>query len=266
MKDRIPPLLSVQKLSFRFGDTWTLQDVDFEVPPGTILGIAGPNGSGKTTLLKMLAGLLQPHQGGVRLLGDAITALSPREIARRVAIVFQDNPWTFPISVYEMVALGRSAHLSGIGFLRPVDRERVMQALGDMALETLQNHSISHLSGGERQRVFIARALAQESDIMILDEPTTHLDIGHQSMILRHLAAYHRRRGGGLVMIGHDLNILGSFCQTILLLHEGRVAAWGPPQEVLTEQNIEKIYRCAVLKDTHPTTGTPRITTLDSWR
>ncbi|MBI5197394.1 MAG: ABC transporter ATP-binding protein [Nitrospirae bacterium] len=254
------PLLEVQSLSFRYQGDWVLREVTFQVPRGTIWGIVGPNGSGKTTLLKLLAGLLSPQKGTVRLEGEDLREMSPISLARRLGVVFQENFQDFPLRVYDMVALGRSPHLSGLGFLNSDDQEIVGRAIRDMGVEDLRSQSISAISGGERQRVLIARTLAQQAEILLLDEPTTHLDIGHQFEMQQYLLDLLRQREMTLVVVSHDLNMVSSFCDGLLLLHQGRVVGCGSPGDVLTERIVRELYDCPVRVDRDPLTGVPRFT------
>jgi iron complex transport system ATP-binding protein len=237
--------------------------VDFEVRQGEILGIIGPNGSGKTTLLKILGGLLVPSEGAVRLKDRSIAGIPPRERAMRIGMVLQEPPGLFAMSVLEMVALGRAPYLSGMGFLGRKDWDIVDRAMKDMDLFHLKDRPLAAISGGERQRVLIARAMAQEVEVLLLDEPTTHLDIGHQQEIQSHLTSLNRGKGLTLIVVSHDLNLAGSFCRTLVLLHRGAVVEWGKPEAILTEEKIRDVYACPVLVDRHPVSGAPRLTLLE---
>ncbi|MBI4715586.1 MAG: ABC transporter ATP-binding protein [Nitrospirae bacterium] len=258
------PLLAADHLSHRYRETWVIRDLAFEIDRGEILGILGPNGSGKTTLVKLLAGLLPPRKGGVTLDNKDLATIPPRDLARRIGVVFQEPPPWFDLSVREMVALGRSPYLSGVGFPGRRDRTVVEAMLKALDLIPLKNRPVSTLSGGERQRVLIARALAQEPEILFLDEPTTHLDIGRQVELRNHLLTLHREQGITLVLVTHDLNFAGSFCRRLLLLERGRLAGNGSPAEVLTAETLHAVYGCPVRVGRDPVTGNPWVDPFDS--
>ncbi|SEO03600.1 iron complex transport system ATP-binding protein [Pseudorhodobacter antarcticus] len=227
------------------GLTWTprgappiLSDVGFTVPQGQILAICGANGAGKSTLLRMLYRYLRPDAGRVTLGGDDLWALPARAAARRVAAVLQEQPTDFALDVREMVGLGRTPHRQGFAASGARDAEIIAAALHRMDLTRFAASPFGTLSGGERQRVMIARALAQEPELLVLDEPTNHLDIRHQLEVLALL------RGLGLtvVLTLHDLTLAAEIADTLLLLHRGRLVAHGPPAKVLTPHTIAATF------------------------
>jgi iron complex transport system ATP-binding protein len=250
----------LHNVSFRYIQPWVLQDCSLEIAEGEILGIIGANGSGKTSLLKLMAGLLRPQEGLIRLHGQDVATLSPREIASRVALVPQESQVLFPFTVSELVLMGRFVHQNGWSWESPEDLRITRQAMQIMDVEHLAARTFQELSGGERHRAVIARALAQQSRILLLDEPTAFLDLKHQIEIYAILKGLNRERGVTVVVVSHDLNLASQHCDRLLLLHEGRPFRTGPPDEVLTVEHLRTVYGCEVLIDHHPTAGTPRIT------
>ena len=250
----------LDQVSFRYSDQWVLRDFGLDVREGEIWGIIGPNGSGKTSLLKLMAGLLQPQVGRVSLCGQDVSTLDARALARQVAMVPQEHHVLFPFTVAEVVLMGRFVHQNGWGWESPEDLRIARAVLQVMDLEPLINRTFQELSGGERQRTIIARALAQQAPILLLDEPTAFLDIKHQLEIYATLRRLNQDRGVTIVVVSHDLNLASQYCQRLLLLHEGRGFCTGSPAEVLTAENLGIVYGCEVLIDQHPEAGTPRIT------
>jgi len=249
-----------QDVHFRYAESWVLRHCSLEVSEGEILGIIGPNGSGKTSLLKLMAGLLQPQEGLISLHGHDVSALSPQELARRVALVPQESLMVFPFTVGELVLMGRFAHRKGWGWESADDLRLAGQAMQVMEVEHLADRTFQALSGGERHRTMIARALAQHSRILLLDEPTAFLDLKHQIEIYAILKGLNRDQAVTVVLVSHDLNLASQHCDRLLLLHEGRPYRTGPPKDVLTAAHLRMVYGCDVLIDSHPLTGTPRIT------
>jgi iron complex transport system ATP-binding protein len=229
---------------------------------GRVVGILGPNGSGKSTLLKLLARVFQPQEGKIELLGDSLSGLSQLDVAKRVALVPQETLQVFPFTIAEMVMMGRSPHHQGWGGWHWEDAEdwRVAQAaMEDLNVSHLGNRLVTEVSGGERQRAVIARALVQEPQILLLDEPTAFLDLHHQLDIARIIKRLNRDRGLTVVLVSHDLNLVSQYCDQILLLNHGRLAAMGSPQMVIKSSVIEAVYGCSVLVDRHPQSGLPRV-------
>ncbi len=240
----------------RYGRREALRDLSLEFPAGTFAGILGPNGAGKSTLVRALTGLLSPAVGEV-LYGDRpVSRLSPAEVARRVAVVPQDVWVPFEYSVLEMALMGRAPHLGLLGLEGERDLRLARAALARLGLAELEDRPVSTLSGGERQRVLLARALAQETPVVLLDEPTAHLDIAHQVEILELLAALHRE-GRTVLAVLHALTLAARFCPRLVLLAGGAVAADGPPGAVLTEPRLREVYGADVLVSGHPEDGGP---------
>ena len=216
--------------------------VSFDVERGTIVGLLGPNGSGKTTLVRMLAGMLYPDSGHVELDGASVLDMSRRDLARRVALVPQETHTTFDFSVIDMVLMGRYPHLGPFELERPADLDIARQALRATGTEALESRSFRTLSGGEKQRVVIAAALAQASDLLLLDEPTTALDVGYQFEVATLLKRLNAEHGTTMIVSTHDLNLAASLCERVVLLKSGSVIAQGPTAETLTAENIRLLY------------------------
>ncbi len=258
----------LRDIGFRYGrnyaqadaQAWVLEDCSLDVHDGEILGIIGPNGSGKTSLLKLMAGLLRPQAGQVCLHGSDVATLSPLEMARLVALVPQESQVLFPFTVGELVLMGRFVHQKGWGWESADDLRIARHAMRIMEVDHLAGRTFQALSGGERHRTVIARALAQQTPILLLDEPTAFLDLKHQIEMFGILKALNRERQVTVALVSHDVNLAGQYCDRLLLLHEGKPYRVGSPKDVLTIEHLRVVYGCEVLLDAHPTTGTPRIT------
>ena len=219
-----------------------LDDVSLTVARGSIVGLIGPNGSGKTTLIRLLNGTLSPSRGSVTLDGVPLATLRRRDLARRIAVVPQETQVTFDFSALEIVLMGRYAHLGPFALEGPDDVSIARKALGATGTGALEARQFAKLSGGEKQRVVIASALAQASDILLLDEPTTALDVGFQFEIASLLARLNREHGTTMVVSTHDLNLAATLCTELVLLKAGRVLAKGPTADTLTPSNIRELY------------------------
>ncbi len=251
------PVVQTHALTKRFGRITAVNELDFQVEQGQTYGILGPNGSGKTTLIRAVSGVVAPQDGGIRLDGSDALGLSAREMALRVAVVPQ-NPHLPPaFTALELVLMGRTPHLGLLQGEGQADLEAARRAM--LATETweLADRPIGELSGGERQRVLVARALAQETPLLLLDEPTAHLDIGHQAATLRLMARLCRSEGKAVLAAVHDLTLAAQFCHRLLMLHQGRVVAEGGPRQVLTPERLRQVYGASVHVLSHPVTGRP---------
>ncbi len=266
------PAIEVQGLSFRYhaiegeGRIWTLDHLSFHVDAGEILGIVGPNGSGKSSLLKTLSGLLPVSEGDILLGGLSLQKRSQTHIARLVAVVPQEYVQVFPFTVAETVLMGRFPHRTGrwwsmgIGDETANDLACAHQAMVDTDVLSLADRLVSDLSGGERQRVVIARAVAQEPKILLLDEPTAFLDINHQIDICSLIGRLRAARRLTVVLVSHDLNVASQYCDRVLMLKEGRICRIGSPEETIRPDVLRMVYGCDVVVDVHPQTGRPRVT------
>jgi iron complex transport system ATP-binding protein len=219
-----------------------LDRVSIDVERGTIVGLLGPNGSGKTTLVRVIAGMLRPHTGSVLLDGAPVSGMARRDLARRLAVVPQETQTTFDFSVIDMVLMGRYPHLGAFELEGLADLDIAREALRATGTAALEARPFATLSGGEKQRVVIASALAQASDILLLDEPTTALDLGYQFEIASLLRRLNSERGTTMVVSTHDLNLAAAVCERIVLLKDGRVIAQGETATTLTAENIRLLY------------------------
>lgn len=239
-----------------------LKELSCLILSGRVLGILGPNGSGKSTLLKLLARVFYPQNGTIDLLGKSLSGLSQVEVAKRVALVPQETLQVFPFTIAEMVLMGRSPHHQGWGGWHWEDSQDwavAQKAMDELDVAHLGDRLVTEVSGGERQRAVIARALVQEPQILLLDEPTAFLDLHHQLDIARIIKRLNRERGLTVVLVSHDLNLASQYCDQVLLLNHGRLAAMGTPQTVIQPKIIEAVYGCSVLVDRHPQSGLPRV-------
>ena len=229
-------------LTFAYGTTTVLHDVDVRASSGRVLGLLGPNGSGKTTLVRLLSGTARPRHGEAWIDGQPLRSLGHRELAQQVAVVLQETTGDLPMTVADMVMLGRSPHQSTFARNSATDHRIAATALRQVGARHLAERIFSGLSGGEKQRVMIARALAQQPSHLMLDEPTNHLDIRFQHELL----AIVRGLTITTVVVLHDINLAARYCDDVLVLDRGRVAAHGPCDEVLTPALLQEIYGVGV--------------------
>ncbi len=259
-------MLEAWEIFVKLGDRMVLDDVSFELADGKILAVVGPNGAGKTTLIKTLNGTIEPEYHGGALIYDAkmnrreIQFMSRAEIAREIAVVAQETETRFPVSVIEFVLAGRFVHGGPFGWESEADIASARRALADCDLAEYEARLMNELSGGERQRVVLARALATNARILLLDEPTANLDLAHQAMMFNLVRKRCRSCNASAVVITHDLNLAAEFADEILMLKDGKVAAYGEPREVLTAENIEDVFGVKVLLDENPASGNVRVT------
>lgn len=253
-------MLSIKNIVCGYPSGFTLENISFEVKRKEFLGIVGPNGSGKTTLLKAITKLLQPLEGEIILEGKNIEDMDFKEISEKIAVVPQTFNIELDMSVEEFVSLGRIPHRKAFQFLETkFDEEIVQDAMRLTETIELKERAINNLSGGENQRVAIARALAQKPQLLLLDEPTAHLDIGHQVRLLDLLKKLNRDNLLTVIAIFHDLNLASEYCDRLLLLKDGKVHSIGIPEEVLTYQILEEVYNTLVVVQKNPASGKPYI-------
>ena len=247
--------LATTSVTASYGPRVVLRDCSFSLGSGEIVAVVGPNGAGKSTLLRVLAGLLRPAAGAVALDGHDVATMSRSALARRIAVVPQIFDTLFPFTVREVVALGRTARLGAFGRASADDLAAVDRAIDELELGPLASRRIDRLSGGERQRAVLAMALAQESDVLLLDEPTVHLDPGHQLAtlgLLRDLAA---RRQLAVCAVLHDLNLASTFASRIVAIADGRIVRDGTPLEVIHSDLVRAVFGEGlevVARDGHP--------------
>jgi ABC-type cobalamin/Fe3+-siderophores transport system ATPase subunit len=235
-------MLRAERLSFGYDDGFSLRDATVTITPGSLTGLLGPNGCGKTTLLKLLCGVLRPQSGGVRLGDRPLQAMTRRELARHVAVVPQETHPAFEYSVLEMVLMGRHPHLGAFQLEGPADLEIAHASLEATGAVHLAARNYMTLSGGEKQRVIIASALAQATELLLLDEPTASLDLGYQLEVAALLARLNRERKVTMVLATHDLNLAASVCDRLVVMRGGRVLAQGATRDVLTGEMVRQLY------------------------
>ena len=249
--------LRLRSVTVRYGARTALQDLDLEVPRGQFLALAGPNGSGKTTLLRAILGFVPLGQGSVELFGDELPSLSVAERARRVAWVPQEETPRDDVPLFDYVLYGRYAHLGRLQGESSTDREAAIRALRAVDLEGRARDGVLSVSGGERQRAILARALVQEAPLVLLDEPTSHLDIAHQIDLLTRVRELSRDRGVTIVAAMHDLNLAARYSDRIVVLSRGRRVADGPASSVLSEELLARVWGVVADLRRDPRSGTP---------
>jgi iron complex transport system ATP-binding protein len=253
--------LDVSDLVVRRGDRRVLRGASLRADAGEVVGLVGPNGAGKTTLLRACTGAVTPESGTVRLSGDDAAGLSARETARLAASVPQDPSLDFDFPVREAVAMGRTAHVPRFGRRGSADRAAVERAMARAAVSELADRSVTAISGGERARVLLARALAQEAPLLLLDEPTANLDVNHQVRTLS-LVRDLTDEGRAVVAAIHDLDLAARFCDRLVLLADGRIRAAGRPEAVLTPAALADAFGVNARVSRDPATGSLRVTVL----
>ena len=263
MADRtVAPRLSVRDVAFGYGAKPVLAGLSLDLHAGEAVALLGRNGAGKSTLIRLLSGVLAPSRGTILLDGAPLGRLNRRTLARRLAVVPQDVQVPFAFTAREVVALGRTAHVPFLHGESSADRAAVEGALDGLGLDTLAERVYSSLSGGERQRAVLAMALAQQPSVLLLDEPTVHLDLAHQLAalhVVRNLACH---QGLSVLAAVHDLNLAALLFDRLLFLKEGRIVADGPPDAVLTADVVYDVFDARVAIYRHPTTGVPQVTLL----
>ncbi len=247
--------LRASQLSVGYHGRQVLRDVSLEAAMGELVAIVGPNGAGKSTLLRLLSGALIPWSGSIEVLGRPLAKFDRRALARTVAVVAQENAIAFPFTVLEAVLMGRAPHLAPLSFESPRDLALARRALDRLGLLALAARPMQELSGGERKRVVLARALAQEPKIALLDEPTAFLDLKHIAEIFAILRELRTERGLAVIATLHDLNAAALYADRVLLLKDGAAVASGAPDQVFTAENLRAVYDTEVYVGRNPATG-----------
>jgi len=255
-------MLEAKNIRVNYGAREALRDVSLRVEPGQVTAVIGPNGAGKSTLLRALNGA-RPLAGGTLLLdGAPLSSYSRRAVSRRLAVVAQEADLRFPVTVIEFVLGGRFAWANAGAWGWESERDLVIagEVLRETELQDFDDRPMNELSGGERQRAVLARALATEAPILLLDEPTANLDLSHQATMMRLVRGRCDQHGAAAVVVTHDINLAAQFADRVLLLKDGSTFAEGPPRSVLSSELLRDVFAMQVLVDAHPTTGAPRIT------
>lgn len=250
--------LQIQGVGFSYFNGLVLRDINLSVTAGEMVGLLGPNGSGKTTLLKLASGILRPNHGEIILDGSSLGEMNRKTIARNVAVVPQQFHIPFAFTTTEVVMLGRFPFIKTFSGESAADRQTAAEAMALVGLSQLAESRFDELSGGERQKVILAMALAQQPKLLLLDEPTLHLDISHQIEILELVKRLNAKQKLTVIAAMHDLNLAALYFDRLILLKEGRIVADGTPSQVLTENIISEVFATAVKVEVHPT-GAPHI-------
>jgi len=249
-------ILELKNISSGYQGKIVVEDVDFKVKKGEFIGLIGPNGSGKTTLFKTIVGILKPDKGKIFYRDQDIVNMTIKERAKRIAFLPQIFEAKFSYTVEEFIALGRFPHQDGLSIYSKEDLKRVKDVIESFSLTSIKGCRIDEISGGELQRVLFAQSIAQDPDLLLLDEPTTHLDIGHQLEIMNALSDLNRE-GLTVITILHDLNISAEFCDRLILMDKGRVVKDGEPSFVMDYNIIESVYNARVVIRENPYSGKP---------
>jgi len=252
-------ILKLKNVGLRYGQLWALRALDLDIRQGELFGVLGPNGSGKSTLLKVVDGILPPQEGRVLLKDRPVSTYTRWALAKEVAMVAQENHFRFSFSALEVVLMGRFPHLGRFQFEGNRDMDVAVRALEATRCLDLAERPIHELSSGERQRVLIARALAQEPTVILLDEPTSFLDLRYKREIFNLISSLTSDRGLSVLVVSHDIDLASQYCDRIVMLKEGSVYSTGIPGQVITAPSIEAVYECPVVVDINPVTESPRV-------
>ncbi|OMF24816.1 ABC transporter ATP-binding protein [Paenibacillus sp. FSL H8-0548] len=252
-------MIEVRDIVHRVQGRPVLNGLSCTFQQGCMYGVIGPNGVGKSTLLHLLSGVDQPSRGEVRLDGVSMASYPRKQLAKKMAVLQQSGLPPVGFSVREVVSMGRSPFQSWLGTDSEDGETIINAALRAMGLQELEHRKMDQLSGGERQRVALAKLMAQEPSIILLDEPTTYLDIGYQVQLLDTVRAWQRERKLTVIAVLHDLNLASLYCDELVVLHQGKVAAVGTPHAVLTTELIDQVYEAKTAIISHPLTGAPQI-------
>ncbi|HAG01288.1 MULTISPECIES: ABC transporter ATP-binding protein [Paenibacillus] len=252
-------MLVAQGLSKAYGRTQVLSEVELRVGKGEWWGIIGPNGSGKSTLMQLLSGVERPSKGSVRLLDREIGSYSRKALARIVAVLQQEGLDPTDFTVREVLEMGRYPFLNWLGREEQDAAPLIDSIMEKLELRDIQERRLTELSGGQRQRVALGKVMVQEPSLLMLDEPTTYLDIHYQLQFMEMVDAWRQASEITVISVLHDLNLAAQFCDKLLVLHEGRVAGMGSPEEVLTEAYISRIFRVMPSVVKHPENGAPQV-------
>jgi len=249
-------IIDIKNLCFTYSKKaetsgYVLENINLSISEKEFVSIHGPNGSGKTTLLKLISGIRQSQQGTIKLFDSPLENYKPRELAKKIAFVSQKVDSVFAFTIYEVVAMGRTPYLNFIGIESEKDRELIHSTLQKMELTHLADKCINSVSGGEAQRAFIARALVQEPEIILLDEPSSHLDLKHQMEIYNILSQLNKKDNKTIIIVSHDLNLSGIYSDRVIFMKEGKIFLDGNIDELYSKENINEVFGidCEVIRD-----------------
>ena len=250
--------IEAKDVAFSYNTNEVIKDVSFAVEEGEFLGVIGPNGAGKSTILRILCKILKPKQGEVLIFNKNIEDISPKTLAQQIGFVPQETHFSLNFSVEDIILMGRYPYLRAFQKESPKDLEAVQRALQSADILSFRKRPINSLSSGEKQRVVIARALAQDPKILLLDEPTSHLDLHHQSRIMNLLKKLNNQ-GMSIIIVNHDLNLASLHCERLILMHEGCIHSEGTPQSLIKEEILKEVYETEVKIVKHPDKNIPQI-------
>lgn len=259
MSSQTTSLIEIRNLIAGYGSNRVLNKINLTIQPGEFIGVIGPNGSGKSTFLHCLSGILSPTAGEIELAGRPYSAYSRKDLAKKMAVVEAEESLIFQFSVGELVEMGRHPYLKRFQALTSEDQDAINKALSVTRLMGFEDRPINELSSGERQRVFLAKAIAQETGILLLDEPTSHLDLKHQVESFQLMTQLNQESGHTLICISHDLNLASEYCSRLLVFQNGTIAADGNPDDVLTGTLLESVFGKAFVLGSHPESGRPYV-------
>ncbi|MBC8554361.1 MAG: ABC transporter ATP-binding protein [Candidatus Brocadiales bacterium] len=251
--------VTIEQLYYSYSDTPFIHNLSFDFKAGELFNVVGPNGAGKTTLLYLLGGIIKPKAGQILLDGMPLSSFKRQALARIMTIIPAESNIAFDFTVYDIVSMGRYPYHSPLESLTSHDREIIMEAIEQTGLTKYEHKVFNQLSSGERQRVLIARALAQKTSILLMDEPTVHLDIHYQSDIYRLAKSLAHDKNLSVFMISHDLNYTSMYSDRIMLMHEGRIIKIGIPDDIFQQELLSNIYGADLSVYPHPKTGKPTI-------
>jgi iron complex transport system ATP-binding protein len=252
-------MIRVEKLGKSFGTERILHEIDFQVPKGAFFGIIGPNGSGKSTLLQTISGVLAASEGHVWLEGKEVSAYSNKALARWLTVLQQDALPPVRFSVREVVEMGRYPFQGWFGDEKEDSRSLIDAIMEKLKISEFSDRLVEQLSGGERQRVALAKSMAQQPRLLLLDEPTTFLDIGYQIQMMDYIRGWQQEADLTIIAVLHDLNLAAQYCDQLLVLHEGEVWGIGTPQDILNSELISQVYGTKPIIMPHPVSGVPQI-------
>lgn len=258
--------IKTNDLNIGYDEATIVKELNMQIPNGKVTSIIGPNGCGKSTVLKAIGRILKPKQGFVYLNGDEIRSLSTREIAKKMAILPQTPTAPSGLTVSELVAYGRFPHQSGFGKLTPEDKRIIQWAIDVTKLQGFEHREVDTLSGGQRQRVWIAMALAQQTDLILLDEPTTYLDMAHQLEVLQLLQDLNQKQGCTIAMVLHDLNLAARFSDYMIAIRDGSIISHGTPEEVMKPEVLKKVFSIDADIVYEPRSKRPVCITYEIWK